>query len=63
MKRAVDLDNDESYLVDCLIKAREGERGPMFHQEVDRVVARLHGYAIVPREEYEALVTSRQSAD
>ena len=41
------------YVWNCYTKSREGD-GPLFVAHDDTVTARLDGYAIVPREEYDA---------
>jgi hypothetical protein len=47
-----------SFVTNCLIKPR-GDDGPLFVKEREGVLAFLNGYAIVPREEYEALLKDK----
>ena len=42
-----------SYITDCLIISREGNRQPIF-SEGGNICVNLRGYAIVPLKEYEA---------
>ena len=44
----------DSYLVDCFLKPRE-QNDTLFYIKNGEILARLQGYAIVPREEYEQL--------
>jgi len=48
----LNLKEDESYVINCFIKARDGDHG-LFGGK--RIVA-LDGYAVIPREEYDELV-------
>jgi hypothetical protein len=49
------------YVWNCYVKSRDGDTGLFFVHD-DTVTARLDGYAIVPREEYDALEAERDAA-
>lgn len=47
----------ESKLIDCLLVVRDDVPGPMFIGTADGIFANLEGYAVIPRAEYEDLVS------
>ena len=51
-------DPPDSYLRNCLIQCKPDadDEGAMFIGQDGLVLARLDGYAIIPRDEYESLV-------
>ena len=46
--------NECGFVDNCLIKPRDGQQGPLFVGTLSGIHPRLDGYAIVPRDEYEA---------
>ena len=48
------------FLHNCFIKGRDDDEGPLFIQTADGLFCRLDGYAIIPREEYEALLQTKE---
>jgi hypothetical protein len=46
-----------SYVRNCILVPREGDK-PFLHVDQRTVLARLDGYAVVPMEQYKALLST-----
>jgi len=49
------MDNNESFVTNCLIRPRRSSLMPLFEYSPDKIIVRLDSYAIIPIEEYNKL--------
>jgi hypothetical protein len=64
--RQDDILKGDSFLVECYIKVRANQlidnEQPLFSNRDEGIFAKLYRYAVVPREEYDAIIESRDAA-
>ena len=49
----------DSFVKNCFIRSKSTH--PVLFEEIDEVVARLDGYAVIPKEEYEELILLKKN--
>ena len=56
----IPFETEHGYVRNCILKPRLDQEGAMFDTNKAAIIPRLSGYAIIPIEEYKALINESE---